>query len=294
MDGVETTERIRTLDTSAVFDPSWYREMPIIALSANVVSGARETFLAAGMNDFLSKPSEAEDLNAILLKWLPPGAFTVVKKTKPGEGEASCDALLKELKRISDMDLVAGLSHVGHNEAAYIQMLRQFCVEFDGYVAEIKTFLARENWKEYSIRLHAMKGVFANIGADAISRQAYQLEYAAKNDDYARCQGQTAAFTGAMSAFKEKLLATSLMDEGPPVEKHRVEAAELAETLDSLQNACRQGLSDQADSLGEALEAMSVNPETGAQLEELRKLVASLDYDAAIRKAGEIMRSLPE
>ncbi|MCL1956897.1 MAG: ATP-binding protein, partial [Fibromonadales bacterium] len=61
MDGVETTETIREI----------YANLPIIALTANAVSGVREMFLENGFNDFISKPIDTVELNAVLEKWLP-------------------------------------------------------------------------------------------------------------------------------------------------------------------------------------------------------------------------------
>ncbi|MDR0997868.1 MAG: response regulator, partial [Treponema sp.] len=134
MDGIEATQIIRALDSSPSFDPSWFREMPIVALSANAVSGAREAFLQGGMNDFVSKPIDAEQLNMTLQKWLPKEKITMIKQEK-SKGRTGQEKIFGELKRIEGMDTVLGLSHVGNNEAAYLQMLRQFCAEYEGYAA---------------------------------------------------------------------------------------------------------------------------------------------------------------
>lgn len=72
MDGVETTKRIRQLNEYCA------KELVIIALSANVVSGMEQQFLDAGMDDFLSKPIEADQLSRILLKWIPEECITYI------------------------------------------------------------------------------------------------------------------------------------------------------------------------------------------------------------------------
>jgi signal transduction histidine kinase/ActR/RegA family two-component response regulator len=66
MDGLETTARIRALGGR-------YKELPIIALTANAMLGTRELLIKAGMNDFLSKPIKRQELAAILAKWVPEG-----------------------------------------------------------------------------------------------------------------------------------------------------------------------------------------------------------------------------
>jgi CheY-like chemotaxis protein len=64
MDGIETTALIRQLD-------GWARTVPIVALTANVAQGAREMFIANGLDDFLPKPIDNNEIAACLLKWLP-------------------------------------------------------------------------------------------------------------------------------------------------------------------------------------------------------------------------------
>jgi CheY-like chemotaxis protein len=65
MDGVETVQRIRAME------PEYYQNVPIIALTANAVSGAREMFLNEGFQDFLAKPIDIAMLERILKLWLP-------------------------------------------------------------------------------------------------------------------------------------------------------------------------------------------------------------------------------
>ncbi|MDR2387980.1 MAG: response regulator [Deltaproteobacteria bacterium] len=66
MDGLETTANIRAMGGRLT-------QLPIIALTANAMAGAREELIAGGMNDFLTKPIKREELSAILAKWVPIG-----------------------------------------------------------------------------------------------------------------------------------------------------------------------------------------------------------------------------
>ncbi|MDR1086622.1 MAG: response regulator [Deltaproteobacteria bacterium] len=66
MDGLECTAKIRAMGEK-------YKKLPIIALTANAMTGAREALMEAGMNDFLSKPIQRQELAAILAKWVPEG-----------------------------------------------------------------------------------------------------------------------------------------------------------------------------------------------------------------------------
>jgi signal transduction histidine kinase/FixJ family two-component response regulator/HPt (histidine-containing phosphotransfer) domain-containing protein len=283
MDGVEATKHIRELGGK-------FKTLPIIALSANAVSGAQETFLEAGMDDFISKPIEGVQLNAMLLKYLPSEKITV---SGPGEEKDSPEnALLNELRDVEGLDVNAGLSHVGNNKTAYVQILRQFCVEFDSYITDIKRFWAGENWGEYGIRLHAMKGVFANIGVETISKWAYKLEYAAKNGDFALCKNETEAICEVMYEFKEKLLKTSLADKEEQPEKQSISKETLLEKLNAVIEASKRGRTDAADELCDELSVSTFNEEIDPLITELCDLLMSLDYDLAINKATEIVEKI--
>jgi signal transduction histidine kinase/CheY-like chemotaxis protein/ABC-type amino acid transport substrate-binding protein len=69
MDGIETTENIRALPEG--------KDVPIIALTANAITGVEEMFIAHGMNGFISKPIERGKLEAALTEWLPKHKLTV-------------------------------------------------------------------------------------------------------------------------------------------------------------------------------------------------------------------------
>jgi PAS domain S-box-containing protein len=64
IDGIDATRTLRAM-------PGWTETVPIVALTANAVTGMKETYMSCGMSDFISKPIEISDLNRILLQWLP-------------------------------------------------------------------------------------------------------------------------------------------------------------------------------------------------------------------------------
>jgi signal transduction histidine kinase/AmiR/NasT family two-component response regulator len=73
MDGVETTTRIRAMGAR-------FKRLPIIALTANAMSGARESLIEAGMDDFLSKPIQRQELASILARWVPEGETRLLER----------------------------------------------------------------------------------------------------------------------------------------------------------------------------------------------------------------------
>ena len=74
MDGIDTTRALRALPDERI------RTIPIVALTANVVGDVRSVFLENGMNDFLSKPLELEEIERVLREWLPQSKWRYVSK----------------------------------------------------------------------------------------------------------------------------------------------------------------------------------------------------------------------
>ncbi|MDR3336229.1 MAG: Hpt domain-containing protein [Treponema sp.] len=121
------------------------------------------------------------------------------------------DALFGELSEIEILDVWEGMSHLGNSLDLYYEALRRFCEEFDDQFTALINTLAQEDWKNYTIRIHAFKGAFANLGAEELRARSYDLEMASKNGEYDKCRGKMAETGEAMKAFRDRLLNTSLM-----------------------------------------------------------------------------------
>jgi HPt (histidine-containing phosphotransfer) domain-containing protein len=245
------------------------------------------------MDDLLSKPIDPKELNSALLKWLP-GKMTMTDKShaEAEEDTSEYDILLDELSDVEGMDIHKGLAHSGGKKSVFISILRQACAEIGGYVDEIRKFQAEENWHEYSIRIHAMKSAFANIGAETISKWAYELEYASKNGDTDRCVRETDAICNEMTALRDALLRTALMHEEEE-EKIPMDAPVITQKLEELKEACWDGRSDEAEEIASELAKAAFSKPVEDLLLEIRRLVKSYDYEKVIELADSLPDCLP-
>ena len=190
MDGVETLKRLRRLLADSE------RSATIIAFTANAVSGAREMFFEEGFDEFVSKPIEMVELERVLRNILPKSAVQYVDKDyrmerdmenrdiaqtedikeQPSPGKKKTD-LLEE----AGIHTAVGLQYCLDNTEFYDELLMKFASDADGKQEEIGKFFGQEDWENYHIMVHALKGTARMIGADALSDQAKDLEDAAKN-----------------------------------------------------------------------------------------------------------------
>ena len=179
MDGVVATKLIRSIRD----DEDYFKNVPIIALTANAVLGTRQMFLENGFNDFLSKPIDIIELDAILDKWIPKGKKKRHALKKDDfitieDGAAKFDNDLK----IRGVDTKKGMHFSGGNLESYIETLEIFYADGIKKISEITNSLNNNKYRDYSIYLHALKSALANIGADDMSLEAKSLEVAGENN----------------------------------------------------------------------------------------------------------------
>jgi HPt (histidine-containing phosphotransfer) domain-containing protein len=173
----------------------YFNKLPIIALTANAISGQREMFLANGLDDFLAKPIETKKLDSILRKWIP-------KEKQHDLPQTANSATPQDINlSIKGVDVRAGLRNVGGNAAAYIDILYDFCRDAQNRYTHIKAALRKEDFTLYTVLVHAVKGAARAIGANDFARQAETMEQAANNRDYPLIKKQTDALLQGLDAL---------------------------------------------------------------------------------------------
>ena len=168
MDGVETLHRIRNKVGS------YYQKVPIIALTANAVAGTREMFLAEGFSDFVEKPLELSVLERVIKRNLPEKKLVFTKKQSKKEE--------KEEFKIGDLDVEKGIRYCGGKEK-YLKILGLHSCSAKDTREKIERYYEQQNWKDYTIAVHAIKSSMLSIGAVPLSELAKQLEAAGKEEN---------------------------------------------------------------------------------------------------------------
>ncbi|MBO4385573.1 MAG: response regulator, partial [Treponema sp.] len=154
MDGVETVKKIRESDGEQKY-------AVIIALSANAVNGAREMFIQNGFNDFVSKPVQIKDFARTLRKWLPDSL--IHEKDVEQKADANAD---KEAHALSPKE----------EWSCPPNIIRTFVKLIDSSSLEIEDALAKNDLKNFTIKVHALKSSAKIVGAEEVSKLAAELE----------------------------------------------------------------------------------------------------------------------
>ncbi len=166
MGGYEATAKIRQMPGFA--------DIPIIAMTAHAMAGDREDCLKAGMNDYISKPVDADRFYAVLERWYRPRQMQNMKRSSSIAYEGEVKRILPAY--IEGINLQKALANMAGNERLLRSVLEKFARTQHDTVEDIEQTL-RDGDAELAIRLaHTLKGLAATIAAEQLRREAENLE----------------------------------------------------------------------------------------------------------------------
>ena len=176
MDGYEATEHIRKNLSQ--------EQLPIIAMTANAMSGDKEKCLATGMNDYVSKPIKVLEFYETIARCC--ASYTQTQNLQPNkvtlsELEKQIDPIV-EVKHSNHIDLDAGLELMQGNRKSYFGLLNKFRARNSNLSEQLAEQLRNSDYSTLIKSTHALKGVSGNLGMKLLS------EYAGKDEDSCRNQ----------------------------------------------------------------------------------------------------------
>ena len=168
MDGIDTLRLLRKMEGE------YFQKVPVVALTANAVSGVREIFFREGFQDYVSKPIELAQLEHSLKSNLPPEYIirkqhTVASAPQFGEGD---------VVQLRGIDSRVGLLNCGNNMDNYISLLKVVYEDGMRKVDRLRELAEAKDYGGYGIEAHALKSVAASIGAMELSELAKKHEFA--------------------------------------------------------------------------------------------------------------------
>ena len=270
-DGIETLHEMREQRNGL------NRSTPVICLTANAVSGAREKYLAAGFNDYLTKPIFSKKLEEALINFLPREKISIIdvdqlENDKPLE----IPPVLKPLMKFDLIDLKLGLKYNNSIEV-YLPLLKVIYKSLDKNILDIEQCVKDCNWKDYTVKVHSIKSSARQIGATAIGDEAQLLENAGKNGEIKYIQKENEPFLEKLRLFKEPL-SQLFSKEGNDI-KSDVSDEILKDLFARIRTAAEEMDGDRLESLTASLDKYQMPESQNEICRKIKNATNELDFD---------------
>ncbi len=277
MDGLAATRAIR--------QKSQFKDLPIIAMTANAMADDREKCLEAGMNDYLAKPIDPDKLFDALLRWIPArtAAPNVVAAPVVMKQRACADSAPLEIPGI---DTQTALNRTGGNRQRYVSLLRKFADSQVGAVGKIRAALNAQDSATAQRIAHSLKGAAANLGANALAIAAGSTEVAIKTQgevEPALVEMERTLVT-AVAAIQKTLPPAEQVE---PTLSGNGDPSVVLQPLSRLKKLLEADDSEAPEFILEAEGSFSavLSP---TEIETLTRMVSDFDYESALRAVSGI------
>lgn len=267
MDGIQTLHELKGNKDNRNADT------PVICLTANAISGMKEMFLSEGFNDYLTKPIDHVALERMLLKYIPEDKIGIDFVEHHEEDRTLPDEILA----IPQIDADAGLTNCG-DSSSYLDTLKIYSDGSGKAAAEIRNLWKTGDFKNLTVKIHALKSTSRVIGAMDLSELAADLESAGKSGNLADRGDDLEQLLNSYTELAGKL--------APLFESHDEESKlspisheELEQVYDKLLQACSDYDYDAIVGMMDGLSRRSIPEDEKNRVETIRNASDDLDYD---------------
>ena len=284
MDGITAANYIRELDNK---DP-YYKNLPIVVLTANAITGIKDVFFKSGFQDYLSKPIDTVKLNNILEKWIPRSKQKSNTVNSNGnnktKGKASEDTII-----IDGINTERGIFLSGGENSLYLETLNIYYNDGIKKIEELKNCLETDNIPLFTTHVHALKSASANIGAEKISEAAGTLEAAGEILDKEYIKLNFGRFLSNLEILLNNINIELFLQKKSQIENKVYDDISLIKNeLNNLKEALN---SLDAEIINSTIDSLCVmNPEESIKniIQKISEKILLYEYD----KAAELIRKL--
>ena len=283
MDGVEATVLIRKIEG----DNNYYREVPIIALTANAMDDIVKIFMENGFSDYLAKPIDTLKLDALLEKWLPEKKKNSVFDKKEQNIEES--RVIDDDMQIEGFDIMNGIAMSGGQIKSYLDILNTFYKDGIKKIDQLNLYLATQKYELYEINIHALKSALANIGGYKLSEDAKNLEKACEKKDYEYIEKNTNEFINELEIVlgEIKKIVNKNISHGQAHEE--IDLSKIIPLLKELLSALETMKAADINKITEILVNMETSRDFRKKMDEISDLILVGDFNEAINLVKNIL-----
>lgn len=267
-DGIETLKELH----SKPDDPNFHT--PAVCLTANAVSGARETYISAGFNDYLTKPIDPDHLETVLLKYLPPEKIQNADAEEPEDNETAFPSEL--ISGIVMIDTAEGIRRCGDKES-YLDALTVYAECAADNADEIERLWRERDIVNFTVKVHALKSTSRVIGAMQLGDFAERLEKAGDLNNTELLEKETDFLIADYRKLGNAL--SPLLKENQEADLPEMPPEKLEEAYSAIRELAEMFDYDSVTFIMQSLSEYRVPDAERERYEELKKAVSKPDWD---------------
>lgn len=297
MDGIESLKKIREIENEKISKGTIKVPTPAIVLTANAISGAREMYLEAGFQEYLTKPIVSTELEKLIIRFIPGNLIkqkivekkkevAAKKETKSADKSEQVEEIVKGYLADFGINIDDGIKYSAGKPGKYKLMLGAF-IKFDPSRREkLKNAYDANDIKNYAIEAHALKSNARSVGANRLADMAYEHEKAGKASDEEFVRGEYRflleeldnTIKGIEKILKDDILLEHTVSSENFKEKSNTDNGIVPVSMSELVNAIRlKTNSNEKIIVGD-------NSVRNDNIKEIRKSVVQYDRKAALQQ----------
>jgi len=282
MDGYTASSKIRENDE--------FKELPIIAMTANVMAGDRQKAIDAGMNDHIGKPINVTEMFITIAKWITPSKpNTQVQAAKP-QVSVGRDEFAKCFESLSTISLENAYNTTQGNVKLYNKLLSKFYANQVRFEKHFQEAVISPDESASERLAHTLKGLAGNIGAQALNKASAKLENACKNKNEEELKVSLSETLKLLQEVLEDIKAFE-QTSTPSIESQALNIEEVIVQLSNVSSLLEEGDTDALEEL-ESLESSFKASEFEDLFTSILKELENYDFEAAAEKLEQLLEKL--
>lgn len=278
MDGVETLKRLQTLMAKRAL------KVPVVALTANAISGAREEYLRHGFADYIAKPVEYKALVEVLERFVP-GKFEKCEVQKTRQDESV------EFLEKNGIHMKSAIKYAGDDIEQYLRLLQMFSSD-KAYEKRKNIYEAyrKQIWNDYLVYVHGLKNSARTIGADYLADIAFEHEKNSKEGNiiYITEHYEELMYEWSKSIEIVKEYLQKQQEEGEQHNGEYLKEEQIQEIIEQIKKNLEGFKKKEAMKLMKELVSSNLEEEKKVQIEKAVIALEGYEYELALQYMNEI------
>jgi len=271
MDGYTATKTIRS--------NAKYLNLPIVAMTADVMEGVKEKCLELGMKDFVSKPINPAEVVKAIVNWaVKPDEKRKEKREKKKESsyaKASVDEV--EIPEIPGLNIESALGRMNNKKKLYLSILEKFYNNNQNIISEIKVTLEKEDYETANRLIHTLKGVNGNIGADSLHESTKLVEASIHEKDSGKIEKGLNKLNEELKELFDNISAQ--LDLGKEDENVEVDRGAIQKLLPEL----KENLKKKSPKAKLTITALEKAGFRSKEFDSIKRAISKYDFNTALK-----------